>query len=88
MTYLVLFAFNFASVALKSIQQIQVSRFEYLKVIPVSYGQSYTFIFNLALVAPLYAEVDKLLIAGFWWGTGAWMGSWLGMRIKERGRNG
>lgn len=86
MTYLVLFAFNFVSVMLKSMQQIQVVNYEYLKVIPTSYGMSMTLVINIALIAPMGEELPQLLGAGLIAGTAAWMGSWTGMKIKERKR--
>lgn len=84
MTYLVLFSFNFVSVALKVVQQIQVVRFEYLKIIPASYGMSMCLVINIGLIAPMGQDLAQLLGAGLVAGTGAWMGSWTGMRIKEK----
>lgn len=84
MTYIVLFAFNFFSVMVKVIQQIQVVNFEYLKIIPASYAMSMCLVINIGLIAPLGQDLPQLLGAGLVAGTGAWMGSWLGMRIKEK----
>lgn len=88
MTYLVLFAFNFFSVMVKVIQQIQVVNFEYLKIIPGSFAMSICFAVNVAVIAPMSMDSDlvSLMTAGLVMGLGGVLGSWCGMKIKQRDR--
>lgn len=83
--YLAAFAASYISVALKSTQQLQVVHYQFIRVIPVSYGMAGAEVFLISQIA-MQGFGPSLLVMVLAIGTGAWMGAITGMTLHRRFR--
>ena len=86
MIYLAAFMASLIGVGLKSTQQLQVVHYQYLRVIPVSYGMAAAEVFLISQIA-MQGFGPSLVLMIFAIGTGAWIGAFCGMTIHKRLNN-
>jgi len=79
MTYLTLFTINLIGVACKSFQQISVVEYKWLLIPPVSYAMQIWLVANVYFVT----QTESLGLVVLVGGTGAFLGSWLGMYLQQ-----
>lgn len=84
--FIALFLITFLSVAARSYQQLNVTNFHWVPVIPTSYLmqlKEYTVILFGAVWA-VQGDYQSIVIGFCVSGTAAWMGCWLGMYVHPR----
>jgi len=83
MTYLVLFAFTFVSVFLRSRQQLNVVHYKWSRIPLTSYGMQLCQVASILLIVELSTPVEIFgaVLSG---GTGACLGCFLGMWLHKR----
>ena len=84
MTHLTLFTVNFVGVFCRSFQQLNVTKYKYKWIPPISYVMQVQLLFNVGYVARYYAGIEEMILFVLVSGTGAWMGSFCGMWLHRR----